>query len=679
MYDRIKLPELLCPAGSVESLDAAIQGGADAVYLGGTQMNARMHAGNFDPLQLREAVRRAHTYGVKVYLTLNTLVTDRELSSCLSAAIDASRAGVDALIVADAGAASMIHRVIPGLELHASTQMSGHNSLMGAELKSLGFSRMVVAREISEKNLTELMQNSPIETELFVHGALCMSHSGQCLFSSLVGGRSGNRGECAQPCRLPYACTGCQGKGRGGKEDYPLSLKDLSLCLHVPKLIELGVSSLKIEGRMKSPEYVYYTARVWRRLLDERRAAMPQEMREMADAFSRNGFTDGYFTSRVNASMLGIRRASDKQASEELKPFEGLQRKLPLALECSVRAEEPVRLTLTAGGHTVTEEGDLPQPARTAPMDEAAVIRSLSRFGGTPFEVTTAKAEVEEGLMIPVSRLNDLRRRATEALSRCFEVGEREERAYVPNRPRLQRERVRSARFYSAEQITPSARSYFDCCFLPLHRYDPVANGVALPPVIFDGDIPEVRRMLKQAHAQGATHALVGNLGHLALVRESGLIPVGDLRLNACNGETVALYESLGVEELVLSPELTLPQLRDAGGNSAAVVYGRIPLMLMEKCAVKDRVGCEVCHRNEATLIDRKGVAFPVLREWEHRNVVYNSLPTCMSDREEQLIRNRLQSRHFIFTVESPEEVDRVIECHRSAKGLGGAVRRIGV
>ena len=232
-----RLPELLCPVGSPEALDAAIEGGADAVYLGGTAFNARIHAKNFGGDALRSAVLRAHAYGVKVYLTLNTLATDREAEAFVEAAREAVHAGVDALIVADLGGAMAIRRAMPSVELHASTQMSGHNAAMGKELEKLGFSRMVIARETSLENMRAVVQNSPIEVEVFVHGALCVSHSGQCLFSSLVGGRSGNRGECAQPCRLPFVGA----TERRGGDRYPLSLKDLSLAAHVPTLIDCGV------------------------------------------------------------------------------------------------------------------------------------------------------------------------------------------------------------------------------------------------------------------------------------------------------------------------------------------------------------------------------------------------------------------------------------------------------
>ena len=670
----LRLPELLCPAGSEAALHAAIEGGADAVYLGGTRMNARIYAGNFDPAALRNTVKLAHAHGVKVYLTLNTLVTDKELSEYLDAALDASRAGVDALIVADLGGAVMIHRAIPEMELHASTQMSGHNSLMGAELKKLGFSRMVAAREISEGDLRLLLKQSPIETELFVHGALCVSHSGQCLFSSLVGGRSGNRGACAQPCRLPYSCS--EREKRKG-EGYPLSLKDLSLAAHVPKLIEMGVASLKIEGRMKSPEYVYDTARIWRRLLNENRAATPEELHRMAETFSRSGFTDGYFTQRINGGMLGIRRESDKQITREREPFVGLQKKVPLSLECRMAEGEPMRLTLSARGKQITVYGDLPQAARTAPMTEETVLRSLCRLGGTPYEVTQARAEVGEGLMLPVSRLNELRRRGVDALEQEFSVTQRREETVQTEMPEHDRKQLLTARFYRPEQITKSARTYFDRIFLPLHRYVPVADGVVLPPVIFDGKRGEIETELRRTKELGAVYAMVGNLGHLALAKAAGLIPVGDFRLNVTNREAVANWEQLGVEEVMLSPELTLPQMRDVSGNTSVIVYGRIPLMTLEKCVAKELSGCQACQSDRVVLVDRKGIAFPVLREWEHRSVVYNSLPTSMSDKEDLLIRNGISNRHYIFSNETAERVDAVIRAYRSGTPVGGTVRRL--
>ena len=672
MSDTIKkLPELLCPAGSPAALDAAIEGGADAVYLGGAAFNARMFAKNFGGDDLRSAVLRAHSYGVKIYLTLNTLVTDRELPEFLKAAYDAHVAGVDAIIVADLGGAAAIHRVYPEIELHASTQASGHCSDMGKQLAALGFSRMVIARETSADDLKRTIEESPIEIEAFIHGALCVSHSGQCLFSSLVGGRSGNRGECAQPCRLPFAC--------GRKQGYPLSLKDLTLAAHVPALIEYGVSSLKIEGRMKSPEYVRDTARIWRRLLDENRAATPEELKRLSEIFSRGGLTDGYFTENIGHGMLGIRSDADKSQSRALEPFTGITKKLPLSVSAEIKKDAPCKMTLSHGEHRVTVSGEIPQTAINAPLTRDSAEKNLTKFGGTPYAVSSFELTLDDGLMLPLSKLNELRRSALEALNQAKEQAKEpiEKRDYSPLRSQEKRKAHNTARFYDAEQIPPVAFDYFDVIYLPLHKHAEGVSGVVLPPVIFEGDMPRVKVMLADAKQRGAQYALVGNVGHLAAVKESGLIPVGDFRLNATNNESVLQLEKLGLQETFLSLELTLPQIRDIKGNTAVVTYGRAPLMTLEKCVIKEIADCNICAKGKAILTDRRGVTFPVLREWEHRNVVYNSLPTCMSDKQEILERHGIVNRHFIFSTENKKEVEEIIRAHQKNLPVKDTVRRL--
>ncbi|MBQ9760366.1 MAG: U32 family peptidase [Clostridia bacterium] len=671
------LPELLCPVGSPEALDAAIEGGADAVYLGGSLFNARMNAHNFNSDALRAAVLRAHTYGVKVYQTVNTLFTDREREDYLRTAREAYLAGVDALIVADLGGASAIHELIPSFELHASTQMSGHCADMGHELKKLGFSRMVIARETSAEDIETVVRNSPIEVEIFVHGALCVSHSGQCLFSSLVGGRSGNRGECAQPCRLPYSCASCAKNQK--RTPYPLSLKDLSLATHVPEVIRSGVASLKIEGRMKSPEYVYETARIWRRLLDEARAATPDEMQRLANAFSRGGFTDGSYKGRIDRTMLGIRSEGDKESSRTVAPFAGLSRRIPLTATACIRANVPATLTLSDGNRTVTVEGDIPMEARNAPLTEETVLRNLSKTGGTAYEIDKLELSLDGGLMLPISRLNDLRRRAIAAWEDGLQNPRNEGDFCAKSAHVLQKTRISqyTARFTSPSQITDRARAFFDRISLPLHQYTDRADDVILPPVIFDSDRDEVRELLARAISLGCTSLTVGNLGHLPLARECGLPIHGDFRLNVTNNETVARLHDLGFDEILLSPELTLPQIRDIGGKTAVIVYGRIPLMTLEKCVIRELADCTVCDRGEARMTDRRGIEFPILREWKHRNVVYNSLPTCMSDRIEELCRYGISNRHFIFSNETPREVDEVIEAFEKGLSLPKKVRRM--
>ena len=671
MSDTRKIPELLCPAGSPAALDAAIEGGADAVYLGGAAFNARMFAKNFGGDDLRSAVLRAHSYGVKVYLTLNTLVTDRELPEFLRAAYDAHAAGVDAIIVADLGGAAAIHRVYPEIELHASTQASGHCSDMGKQLAELGFSRMVIARETPASDLKRTVEESPIEIEAFIHGALCVSHSGQCLFSSLVGGRSGNRGECAQPCRLPFAC--------GRKQGYPLSLKDLTLAAHVPALIEHGVSSLKIEGRMKSPEYVRDTAKIWRRLLDENRAATPEELKRLSEIFSRGGLTDGYFTEKIGHGMLGIRSDSDKSQSRALEPFTGITKKLPLSVSAEIKAGEPCKMTLSHGEHSVTVSGEIPQTAINAPLTRESAEKNLTKFGGTPYAVSSFDLNLDDGLMLPLSKLNELRRSALEALTQAKEQAKEpiEKRDYSPLRSQETRKVHTTARFYSMEQIPPAAFDYFDVIYLPLHKHKEGIDGVVLPPVIFARETEEVCEQLFAAKQKGAKYALVGNVGHLAMVKDIGLIPVGDFRLNATNNESVLQLEKLGLQETILSLELTLPQIRDIKGNTAVVIYGRAPLMTLEKCVIKEIADCNICAKGKAILTDRRGVTFPVLREWEHRNVVYNSLPTCMSDKQELLDRHGVTNRHFIFSTENKKEVEEIIRAHQKNLPVKDTVRRL--
>ncbi len=657
-----KTPELLLPAGSRAALEAAIEGGADAVYFGGLGFNARRNAKNFGEEEMTEAIKLAHTYGVKVYITQNTLVYDRELEDYLSAAAFALRAGADALIVADMGGAEAIRRRFPNAELHASTQMSGHSAESAKRLASMGFSRMVCARELSLDDLKALVKESPIETEMFIHGALCVCHSGQCLFSSVVGGRSGNRGECAQPCRLPY----------DGK--YPLSLKDLCLAQHITELLDLGVSSLKIEGRMKSPEYVRDVARIYRRLLDERRNATASEMEELAEIFSRGGFTDGYFTKNIGKKMLGVRSSTDKESSRSLAPFHGIERKLPTQMRAEFHADKPAVLTLCRGEKEVTVAGDVPFIAQNAPLTRESVSKNLLKLGATPFVAVSLEITLDEGIMMPVSALNALRRKAVDALT---EVLAAKKEVKISDEPvkfeKNESKKCRGAVFATPTQITPSAKEYFDRIYLPLEVFDGSADGVILPPVIMDTERAEAEKLVADAKQKGAKYALVGNVGHISLA--DGLEMHGDFRLNITNRASAKVAKNLGFEDVILSPELTLPQLRDIGGG--VVVYGRLPLMILEKCASQELGSCEKCAAGKLSLHDRKGVDFPVLRTWRHRSAIYNSLPTCLSDRMDEVRRAGLCHEHYIFSTETPSEVESVIQAFKEGKALTVPVRRL--
>jgi len=559
----VKKPELLCPVGGADTLQAALLGGADAVYFGGTDFNARMNAKNFTRDEILRAVAKCHEKGVRVYVTLNTLLTDRVLSDALDFVSFLYGAGCDGLILADIGFSSLLRDAFPGLELHGSTQMSGHSVGAAEFLKERGFSRMVLAREMDRDSIATLCKESPVETELFVHGAICASASGQCLMSSMIGDRSGNRGECAQPCRLPY---------NGGK--YPISFRDLSLAKHIPELLEIGVSSLKIEGRMKSPEYVYTVARTWRTLLDEERSATDKEMARLAGVFSRSGFTDGYFVKKLDGSMLGTRTEHDKVQSATRH----------VRFADSGRQAEPIRIRRTPVAPSFP-----PLPAKKKP-----------RFH-------------------------------------------------------------RSARFLHPEQIPET--DFFHEIYLPLEVFDgKVANGVVMPPVVFPGEEESVIKKLKDARAAGAEHVLVGNIGHLRLLEDLGFVLHGDFRLNITNSFSLNAYPALA--DAIVSAELNSSQIRDLRGEKSTVVYGRIPVMLLEKDPRTD------------LLTDRKGIRFPVVKEGG-RFIVYNSVPFYMSDKKKLLKDKGIENLHFIFSVESKREIEKLLADFKQGTEPKTLVKRI--
>lgn len=659
------LPELLAPAGGEESLLAAVAAGADAVYLGGLH-SARAHAKNFDEEALAEGVRYAHLHGVRVYVALNTLLYDRELPAVLPYAERLAAMGVDAAIVADLGLMAALSRHLPELALHASTQAFIHNSATADLYASFGVSRVVAARELSLAAIRGMTETCRPEVEVFLHGALCVSHSGQCLFSSLVGGRSGNRGECAQPCRLPYS---------GG---YPLSLRDLSLAAHIPALIASGVSSLKIEGRMKSPTYVFGVTSIYRRLLDEGRAATPEEERELSCLFSRSGFTDSYFTARHREPMTGTRTEADKAESREREEnFTKIE--VPVTGSVKICHDRPTRLTLGTEGRTVSVTGDVPAPARSAPLSREEVTARLGRLGGTGLRLPDGGLTVtlEDGLFLTAGQLNALRRAAVSALldtSRTLPA-----RTYLPpERPEGEDVPHRVAVCYTAESAAAAmaAGDFFARVYVALtaaREMEKLPAGVLLPPVVTDAEWPEVTAMLADARARGVIHAMVESVGQIAAVRGAGLLPVGGFRLNVTNRESRLALGALGVGDPILSPELTARQVASVGGR--VIAYGRIPLMLTERCFTREVADCRACGR--AVLRDRRGVGFPMMREYPHRNLILNSLPTYLADRPEITREAGRPTEAYLFTNEKEKEAAAVIAAARERASLPYPVRRL--
>ena len=663
MKRKAPLPELLAPAGSPEALYAAVAAGADAVYVGGRH-SARAFAKNFDEEELADAIRYAHLHGKKVYIALNTLLFDRELADVLPYAARVAAMGADAAIVADLGLMSLLRRELPELAIHASTQCFIHNRETADFYAALGAERIVAARECSLPAIRDLCENACAEVEVFLHGALCVSHSGQCLFSSLVGGRSGNRGECAQPCRLPY------GKG------YPLSLCDLALAGHIPALIDAGVSSLKIEGRMKSPAYVAGVTRIYRRLLDEGRCATAEEWQELTRLFSRSGFTDKYLTARAGEPMCGIRTAEDKAES---RLCEENFTKQPISVRgcVEIRQNTPASLTLTLNQKTVTVKGGTPDAAKSAPLTEDELRARITKLGGTPLSLAAEDLSVvlDEGLFMPAGALNALRRVAVEAL--LSEGSAPREAVYQKSRITKPTIPHRVAICYRAEQARLCERcGYFDRVYLALSAACEAAyypKGVLLPPVIMQNEREEVLAMLAAARAGGAEYAICDNYGAIALAVGCGLIPIGGYRLNVTNRESVFALQSMGIEDITLSPELSAPRLRDLAGR--CICYGRIPLMLTERCFIKENFGCERCH--SAALCDRRGVRFPMMREYRHRNLILNSLPTYLADRPAILREAGGPPECYLFTIETEKEIAAVLEAAKSGAPLAGAVRRL--
>lgn len=680
MRRKEKLPELLAPAGSFECLLAAVEGGADAVYVGGKRFGARAYAKNFDIEELRRAVSYCHLHGVKVYVTANVLFEDGELAELVEYATELYNLGVDALIMADLGAIAEVRRNLPQMEIHASTQMSVHNLYGANAAAGLGCSRVVLARELPLSDIRSITEAAEAEVEVFLHGALCVCHSGQCLFSSLVGGRSGNRGECAQPCRLPY---------NGGK--YPLSLKDLSLANHIKELVAAGVSSLKIEGRMKSPDYVYTVVSTYRRLLDCERDATTAEHEQLRRAFSRGGFTDGYLTGELRSSMTGVRSEEDKQQSREASGRVFEPRRVAVRASARIVLGEPSEMRISDGNREITVTGETPAVAERAPLSDEAVRQRLAKMGNTFLSLRPEDIDLtlEEGVNMSPAAINALRRSAAEAFESTERKAVRAEYRQQPtspymgsvdglfDKPIVSAVFLREGELVSALGMSPELLSGLDMVFLPITSSESslsLVNGVYMPPVIFEGEIETLRQMLQKAKNAGIMYALVGNIGHLALVSEYGLTPVGDFRLNVTNRVSRSVYEAMGVKRMLLSPELTLPKARDVGGG--VITLGRIPLMITERCFIRENFTCSGCE--SAYFTDRRGERFPLMREFEHRNLILNSTLTYMGDRKEELRKYRIRHTHLLFTVERPREIIDYLSAYKADKSLSCPVRRVG-
>lgn len=662
--------EILSPCGGPDSVTAAVRSGADAVYLGAKRFSARAGAHNFSEEELRDCVRCCHVRGVKVYLTLNTLIFDDEMEAALDLLKTAAKADIDAVIIQDLGLVSLVKKAIPDLPLHASTQMSVHTPYGAKALYELGFKRVVVSRELSLKEIEEIHAFCPqVELEVFVHGALCMCVSGQCYFSAMLGGRSANRGMCAQPCRLPMQFC---------DNDHALSLKDNGSLHYLRELERIGVRSAKIEGRMKRPEYVAaataaaYEAR-------ENGTVSANTQQRLRSVFSRTGFTDGYLSGRLGKEMFGFRRkddvtAADSKLLKELRSaYKDERQTVGIDLSLYLHTGEKPRLTASDGVHTVTVEGDsLAERAVNLPLREERAAQNLKKTGGTPYRVDSITCDLDDGVIIPAAALNALRREALDSLS--------EQRAgwhhYVINDIKIEDELCGSTehaenRVCTLSEEYPADAEDFGRVYIALDRIGeglPDGRseriGVEAPRVTFDESA--VVTKLQALKAKGARHLIAHNIASVYYGKELGYTVHGGFGLNITNSWALRFFRDYGVIDAELSPELDLTRIKKLHRAIpiGVIRYGYLPLMITRNAPAGKADSC----KNNAFLQDRKNERFRILPRKDSYEIL-NCVPILMPQEDYHDLAGVF---HVIrFSVEnSVENMEKTLEKIRENRGF---------
>lgn len=674
--------EILAPAGSAESLKAAVYSGADAVYIGLSQFSARAYADNFDDEQLTAAGKLCRLHGVSLHTAINTLVTDAEIAKALNEAKSAYLAGADAFIVQDVGLAMLIKSAFPDAQLHASTQMTIHTVSGAKYLEEIGFDRVVLAREMSRGEIEEIVKKVDIDTEVFVHGALCMCVSGQCELSAMLGSRSGNRGRCAQPCRLPFSVKGGTG--------HDLSLKDNSIVDRLHELEEIGVTSAKIEGRMKRPEYVAAAVRACRTAADTGRADTAQADRLKA-VFSRSGFTDGYYTGKRGRAMFGTRSKDDVTAANA-KLLSGIRNEYKdepqtnrADITFTMKSGEPSKLTVKSRGHAVTIEGEVPQTANSTALSVEKAVSQLKKTGGTAFYAGDVKADIDDGLTLPISLINAMRRDALKKLT--------DKICDIPNRKAIdidipipiphRREGGNAYRAVFPDCNIPNVFLKCEMVFVPIFSTDEdILNlinrgfsvGVKLPRVMF-GTEDKTAKRLDELKKIGIKDAYCGNIGTAALAIECGFAVHGGAPLNIFNTQSIEFYENMGLSDAEVSIELTAAQINALGGNlrRGIIAYGYLPLMVMRNCPNKNGAGCAKCG-GMSVISDRKGINFTLMCDRRQYTELLNSEPLILSDKQMDL--GGADFMTFYFTKEDKKTRERIFSVYENGEKFEGKYTR---
>lgn len=687
--------EILAPAGSYNSLRAAVSAGADAVYLGGTRFGARAFAQNFNEEEMLSAIDYAHIHGRRVYLTVNTLLKNAELDELYGYLYPFYREGLDGVIVQDLGAAERIREWYPRMELHASTQMTITHTAGAELLKERGFVRVVPARELSLSEIRSMKRQTGLEMECFVHGALCYCYSGQCLLSSMIGGRSGNRGQCAQPCRLPYSVSGKQPADL-------MSLKDLCTIDLLPQLIEAGVDSFKIEGRMKQPEYVYTVTEVYRRYADRYLSGEgsfhvdEEDRNKLLSVYRRRGYTDGYYHRHNGKEMISFGRmdgGEEPPRETVYKTQEKILGKLTLS------PGEPAKLVMECGKVRCECEGGVPEPAKRQPLTAGRIREQMEKTGNTEYVFEQLEVEVEGELFLPMQALNELRRRGIWQLTE--EILNSYRREIAKNRPQVcppvkeTEEPPRRLRLAALVQ---------DTALLPC-----LGNDQKISRIYVESEIAFTKNMIKymkkeekkqeyflampyifreQTQRQYEEYyplleqmfdgVLVRNLESICWLREHGYQkPVRtDSNVYCFNRYSKAVIRELGMEGFTAPVELNRGELKDLGLHTASlVVYGHQPVMVSANCIRKTTNGCS-CRNGWMWVKDRYQKKFAVKNCCDYcYNVVYNTSFLYLADLAEEICGLKPQEIRMDFTTETPEEAGKIAGLYRDAFLLGMPTR----
>lgn len=659
--------ELLAPAGSFEALIAAVQSGADAVYIGGSEFSARRSATNFTIDEIIRAADYCHIRNVKLHVAANILIKEKEVLSFLEY-IGKLYKVVDAVIIQDIGMASKIRELYPDLPLHASTQMTVSSVAAARKMEEMGFERIVLARELSMKQIELICKSVNAEIEVFAHGAICMCYSGQCLMSSIIGGRSGNRGMCAQPCRLPYDIDGEKG--------YLLSPKDLCMLEHLKELEKIGVASIKVEGRLKRKEYVSAVCGIYRKYLDNPIKVQNSDIQELLDAFNRSGFTDGYFTGKIGKSMMSYKNPAnvgENKFSDWVKQHSNENcnlRKSGIYISASLKKDEPLRLSCWDDlGNFFETSGDIPsQIAVNRPLTRDRLKEQIEKLGQTAFYSLGVEIEIDDGITIPVSEINNVRRALTDGMAKtkCFRRDDVNAK-YVPTDTQRGPEDVK---LVCQVATYDQAKVAIECGADEIYADTPLANKLCkeFRNVKVIAKLPPICRDDRKYEKPETGAVLISNISQYDETKEC----YGDFRLNITNNESVAFYKDL--KRVTISPELNIKELSPISKGCEIIAYGRLPLMAVENCPLKALGKCQKGELKHS-LKDRMGESFPVKCNEGCVAEILNSKPIYIADKPEIVNKLKINALRLIFTVENAEKCGTIVrEYKKMLENISGKV-----